>query len=314
MRSARWGAAAWLAVFAVEAMAQALCPASAVTAPGIGDGCSSQYGDYRLANVQLFPTYTGLLTPACNAHDRCYTTLGNSGAQCNSAFAAESRAACAPLMASPSQYYAECTVAASLYSQAFDRYLSDMNPVPGYQAAALALSRQTEARVKADTCLTTPERTTLYSAGLMAKVRQVFSSHTGRQPTIYEFLEMVNFGDLVQDPVAWDNSLAAYALQKVHAPQPPVVDWRLDGKSIVATPLQPGVTYLWNLDNFGLKEGPAVLVGGGLSMYDHWRTVRGYVKATANKGTSLEVSNVVLVDTKVFIRGWCSSGPSQQCR
>lgn len=309
-------AALFVAMAASSASSQALCQAGSVPGEGIGDGCTLKYGDFNAALSPEIGLFKGAFTPACNAHDKCYTTLGTTGGQCNSNFLSDMRSACRsdfdPILR-PIEFSA-CNNSAYAYRAGVDLYLSQMNPFPALQSSALAVSRQMEAAVKADSCMTTPERTTLYTGELISRVRTAFSAYTGRQPTVYEFLEMLNAGDLVNNQVGWESLLASYAMQKVHAPVPPLVDWRLEGKALTVTPLIPGATYQWKIDNIGTTNGPSIVVGGGFSVYDVWRPVRGYVKVTLNAGTPLEVSNVSVIDTKIFIRGRCVSGSTQLCQ
>lgn len=300
---------------ASQVFSQAICRASTVGGVGIGDGCST-YG------TEFFPeigAFRGTFTPACNNHDKCYTTLGTSGHECNGNFLSDMQSACRsefPSYLRPLEYQA-CNQSALAYRAAVDAYLSVTESLASHQYNALVVSRQLENEVRTGVCATTPERTTLYSASLIGKVNTAFSQNAGRLPTIYEFMEVINLGNIVYDSVGWDSILFAYTSQKRNAPVPPAVGYVLSGKSLVASPAVPGATYTWKLDNIGTKEGSAIFVGStaaDMPRYDFTRLLRGYVKATLNAGTPLEVSNVALVETSIFIRGWCSSGPTQACR
>jgi hypothetical protein len=181
----------------------------------------------------------------------------------------------------------------------------------------LIVSRNLEGAVRSGSCATTPERTTLYSPALIAEINASFTTYAGRLPTIFEFLEAVNFGDVVYDVPGWRNNLQAFAASKFHAPKPPAVGYYLNGRALTATPIVQGATYSWVIDNLGTKDGSAMFVGvpaTEIPKYDYTRYLRGYLKATLNKGTSLEISDVAIVETSIFIRGWCSSGPDQACR
>lgn len=300
---------------ASQVFSQAICRASTVGGEGIGDGCTTSIS----VLMPEIGAFRSTFTPACNNHDKCYTTLGTSGHECNSNFLSDMQSACrsdfTPLLR-PVEYQA-CNQSALAYRTAVDAYLSINESLAGHQYDALVVSRQLENEVETGVCATTPERTTLYSSSLIGKVNTAFSQNAGRLPTIYEFMEVINLGNIVYDPIGWDSILFTYTSQKRNAPVPPAVGYVLSGKSLVASPAVPGATYTWKIDNIDTKEGNAIFVGttaAEMPRYDHTRYLRGYVKATLNKGTPLEVSNVALVETSIFIRGWCSSGPTQACR
>ena len=99
-----------------------ICPATQVVNPvingtlyttvGIGDGCTTKYS-FRgvtfnadwIANIYV---YKGRFTPACDAHDKCYTTLGRNGHECDTAMLASMRSSCGAdlvCLTTAEQYY-----------------------------------------------------------------------------------------------------------------------------------------------------------------------------------------------------------------
>jgi hypothetical protein len=295
------------------AMAGPICaPSNAVGLPGIGDGCSVP----SVAGI-LFPdiaAFKGTFTPACNQHDKCYSTLGTSYGECDGNFYSNMRSACRsrfhPIF-QPVEYFV-CNDVAGRYYAAVVAYGSQYNPLPGIQAEALQRSRQMQVRVDSDVCGTTPGETTLYSSGLQSEINSAFLTYAGRAPTVYEFFAAVNAGDIVNNRSAWSSQLVSRAIQAASV-TPPAVSYVRSGGwgdpvTLTASPNVPSVNYRWNLDVIN-TTGPSVAIPMVYPEYNfHW-SFEGYLKATAPNGTR----NMVLVREHVYELGWCGSSPGQAC-
>jgi len=295
-----------------QSIAQALCPASVVGGEGIGDGCTTKSGGINAALI--FPDvgiFKGTFTPACNTHDKCFTTLGTNGPECNSNFLSDMKSACNSdfnALLHPVELLA-CRTTAEEYKKAVDINLSQYpSTVQNHQNDALLVSRELERVAKASGCVTTPERTTLYSPSLIAKINGAFDSYAGRKPTIFEFLGAINAGNVVNDPAGWESNLIALAMQKLHSARPPVVGYSRNGTVFTVLPIVAGATYTWVIDGMAKNTRDTVFdIGIPKPKYGILRKISGYVKATLNEGTALEVSDYAIIDTAVYIDGWCYS-------
>ncbi len=295
-------------------MAGPICPASnAVGVPGIGDGCS-------VPNVVgiLFPdiaAFKSTFTHACNQHDKCYSTLGTSYGECDGSFYSDMRSACRsrfhPIFR-PVEYTV-CNDVAGRYYAAVLAFGSQYNPLPGIQAEALQRSRQMQTQVNSDVCGTIPSETTLYSSGLQSEINSTFLTYAGRAPTVYEFFNAVNAGDIVNNRSAWSSQLISNAIQAAGV-TPPAVGYVRDNGSwgnsvtLTASPNVANVNYSWNLDIIN-TTGPVVAVPMLYPQYDFQWSFEGYLKATAPNGTR----NLVLVREHVYESGWCASTPGSNC-
>jgi hypothetical protein len=302
-----------------------ICPVSnKVPTPddGIGDGCSTKYNGIDLAwlvpDVGLFKS---TFTPACDFHDKCWTQLGADYESCNSQFLSKMKDRCDskydPIFLAPINL--QCKVAANMYKQAVDWYLGHYPEiVPGFQYEALNRSYGLRATVEADGCGTTPERTTLYAPGLITRVNNSFQSYAGRRPTIYEFLDAVNWQsgtqNLVSDDASWSSALYNKSVAAASA-FPPSVGWWLDfpdysyAFTFRATPVLSGASYLWKIGTTG--SGPALALSYFPPQYDRKITFSGFLKATGSNGAR----NMALVETSVTLAGLCASkpGPNVHC-
>ncbi len=304
---------AGLAFVTNAAMAGPICaPSNAIGLPGIGDGCS-----VPTAAGILFPdiaAFKGTFTPACNQHDKCYSTLGTSYGECDGNFYSEMRSACRsrfnPILR-PVEYFV-CNDVASKYYAAVVAYGSQYNTLPGIQAEALQRSRQMQARVENDVCGTTPSDTTLYSESLQSEINSAFLTYAGRAPTVYEFFSAANAGDIVNNRTAWSSQLIVKATQAASVSPPALNYVRTGGMGtpvvLTASPNSPGTNYMWNLD-VALTTGPSVSLPMFYPEYDFRWSFSGYLKATAPDGTR----NMMLVRGIVYEQGTCGSTPGQIC-
>jgi len=291
-----------------------ICPASnAVGFQGIGDGCSTMGIEYVAPHVALFK---GTFTPACNQHDKCYTSLGANYDSCDSAFYEDMRSRC------NSKYnewlqpveWSMCRSTALEYYEAV-KWWRGQHPenAPAFQNDARNRSIDMQSRVESGQCGTTPERTTLYAPQLISQVNAAWNSYARRQPTIYEFLDVVNAGNIVSDPSGWTSILYSRAASAA-AVTPPAIGWYKTspgdyGVSFFVTPVTPGVSYYWRIPDIG--NGPSLSLSFWPPMFNQTVRFAGYVRATNSAG----VRNMTLVETSIVLPGTCApnNGPYVNC-
>jgi hypothetical protein len=284
---------------------------------GIGDGCSTHYAEYAIPSVGAFK---GAFTNSCNKHDKCYSQLGTDYSACDSAFYSNMRSDCSsnynPILLGP--IYADCIATANLYYSAVTGWRSSGQvETRDLQYDALNRSISTQSSVDSDTCGTTAERTTIYAPSLITRINTSFQTYAGRSPTIYEFLDAVNWRsgtqNFVSDQAAWSSALYNKSVAAASAP-PPAVGWWLDypgtyGVTFRATPVVPGANYLWKIGTTG--SGPSLAFSYFPPQYDRKITYSGFLKATGSNGAR----NMALVETSVTLPGTCASkpGPNVHC-
>lgn len=288
----------------VPAMAQICETSNAVGLDGIGDGCSTRGAENWFPNVGIFKSN---FTPACHAHDKCYTQLGADYSQCDSAFYEGMRDACNNYNELLDPRWAVCRLTAFQYYEAVKAWGSTPGTRHNMQTEARGRSAWQQYWIETDTCGTTPERTTLYAPGLITQINNVYLAYTGRRPTIYEFLTTVNAGDFVNDRAGWDSLLYTLASQAA-AVQPPSVTWTHSGgreemaQTLTVSPTEPGVTYRWRM-TLGFGDGPVKIIYLQEPRYNTIFQMRGFLKATSPSG----VRNMAVVDYDVRMRGSCGA-------
>lgn len=297
-----------------------LCPASVVDGiPGIGDGCSLEYKGFDLSYIPEIGIFKGTFTGACNNHDKCYTTLGKTGEECNAQFLSEMKSACDDKYnkyLQPAERSA-CRHSADLYKAGVDAFLKEANPIPEMQAAAYMESMRLKAAYDAGKCVTNPERTTLYSAGLIQQINNAFTSGIGRSPTMSEFLGALHMfgqyefpGYFISHRSWWDEYLPEYAKFRSWY-KPPQVAWTREEDMLVVTNPDPTLQYEWNVGGYPKSSETSIYVGtANPPKYDTFKPVRGYIKATAPRG----FTNISIIDISLLVRGWCSSKPGNPCK
>jgi hypothetical protein len=285
--------------------------------PGIGDGCSTHYAEYAIPSVGVFK---GAFTNSCNKHDKCYSQLGADYSGCDSDFYANMRSDCSsnynPILLGP--IYADCLATANLYYSAVSAWRgSGQVETRDLQYDALSRSNAMQSSVDADTCGTTPERTTIYAPGLITRINTSFQTYAGRKPTLYEFLDAVNWWsgtqNFVSDQAAWSGALYNKSVAAASA-SPPTVGWWLDypgayGVTFRANPVVSGASYLWKVGTTG--TGPTLAIGYSPPLYDRKITYSGFLKATGSNGAR----NMALIETSVTLPGTCATkpGPNVHC-
>lgn len=254
----RYNLKQFLIVLLIAAPAQAqICPASYYSQwgqKGIGDGCTTSGIENVLPEIGAFKnTFTG----ACDAHDRCYTTLGTTYSECNGNFLSQMRQACNdkfPPYLRPAEY-AACHDAANKYYAAVELNAKYNDPLPEFQREARDRGVAMRARVDANQCGATPEGTAIYSAGLIAKVNGLFQTQVGRKPTIYEFFAAVHNVDPAGNQSAWLQGVNDYVSSRRGVVVPSAVVTTTINTN--AYPLQytfsvpnQGKWYLWRAGNY----------------------------------------------------------------
>ena len=237
-----------------------ICPASdAVGFTGIGDGCTTMGLEY-IPNIGIFKS---TFTPACDAHDKCYTRLGAVYDSCDSAFYEDMRARCNSKFIEWLQpvEWALCRATAFEYYEGV-KWWRHEHPenAPAFQNDARNRSIDMHWKIHNGECGTTPERTTLYAPQLISQVYGAWSTYARRPPTLYEFLDVVNAGNMVTDPAGWTSILYTRASIAAGVTPPPVGWYKTSpgeyGVSFFAYPVTPGVSYYWKIPDIG--NGPSL--------------------------------------------------------
>jgi hypothetical protein len=306
-----------IVVFAVPGYAQLCPPSDAAGLDGIGDGCTTVNLEYAFPHVGAF---RGLFTPACDAHDKCYTQLGADYDGCDASFYERLRERCDDKY---NRYlrtaeWAACRQTAFEYYTAVKGWRAFYNGAleDNFQGDALARSLWQQHYVETDTCATTPERSTLYAPNLIEQVNTAFLTQAGRLPTVYEFMAVVNSADISHDRSGWNAVLQAQA-GRAAVMHPPPVSWNSrspDGVEYILStaPGSADVAYEWHLSPQGSGTGPTTILQFEEPQYNRAAVIRGYLKATSAAG----VRNLVLIEQRVTLRGWCgvSGGRNVHCQ
>jgi hypothetical protein len=246
--------------FAFNALAAPVCPPSnAVNIQGIGDGCTTLIASSILPDIGRFKSQ---FTASCNAHDKCYTTLGASYGKCDGEFLANMRNSCDSMTITkterigawlgireatitlPHPEQPACKLAANKYYGAVSGWGSAVNPLPSMQNEAMYRSYLMEQKVLRGECETTPENTTLYSAELIAKVNSIFASYTNRLPSMPEFFRAINGSGSTLNNPQWETRVGQFAstMPKAVVPIPKIfvgsltADQRLNEGDMVSSP------------------------------------------------------------------------------
>jgi hypothetical protein len=285
-------------------MAQICETSNAVGLDGIGDGCSTHGAETWFPNVGIFKS---TFTPACNLHDKCYTQLGADYGQCDSAFYEAMRASCSTYNELLDPRWAACRATAFEYYEAVKQWGATPSTRLNMQTEARGRSTAQQYWVNTDTCGTTPERTTLYAPGLISQINNAYLAYAGRLPTIYEFLDTVNAGNIVNDRAGWDYLLYTMASQAA-AVRPPSVTWTHSGgrdemaQTLTVDPVEAGAVYRWRV-TLGFGDGPVKIIYLQEPRYNTVFQMRGFMKATSASG----VRNMAIVDYDVRMRGSCGA-------
>jgi hypothetical protein len=290
----------------------ALCTATipVLIEEGIGDGCSTNYKGFNLATIPQIGAFRSTFTPACNNHDRCYTTLGYSTSKCNSDFLSDMKSAC------KSKYnrllrpveYAACNQTALEYKAAVDLFVSKADPGPSFQDELVSLNRKVQNNMSSGVCMTTPERTNIYSQEIIDQINSIFLAQAGRKPDANEFFSVINLYYSPQNYTLNTQGITDYARNEswLKIPNGEVV---LNGATLsIKNPLQ-GAVYVWRINGYPESVGDHMDIPTELTpMYDTSTELKGYVNVTLNG-----FSNKIIVDTVLHIIGECGKKTTNPC-
>jgi hypothetical protein len=283
---------------------------------GIGDGCSLKYTwqgfTFNLAQIPSIGLFRSTFTPACDAHDRCYVTIGASAVECDNAFLSNMRSACSHRYSwfwQPVEYTV-CNAAALDYYSGVRAFSSSIqNPTTGFQQDVLAAeSPQMGGGVLNDACGTTPERTGLYDASVVASVNAAYVAAHGRSATPYEFFAAVNTGNLLSDRAAWEAQVALLAQNSPSVVPPIGYEVDLAGGLLTASPLVAGAEYLWRV-NGQTSEVGSIPFYVDRPLFDTTYRVEGFVRVDQKNGQR----NMAIIDRNIRVAGECSSSPGNPC-
>jgi hypothetical protein len=314
---------------ATLANAQALCPQSdAVGIEGIGDGCSTFIPASEtkgLGQINLnkwlphIGAFRGTFTPACHAHDKCYTQLGTTRRECDENFKNALLEICNKKYRKPHQHPAKnaCRFTARNYASAVHNIskrnnfgLTHMQTNAFYRTMEMrnAINGDkyvNEAWIKTEPCATTPERTTLFSPRIIAIVNSAFTTQAGRLPTIYEFFEAVLLRggngnlwntSLLGNEAAWKTWLNNYALSRKNVVLPST-EYDFFANNYVGASIktvEPETTYRWNT-NIGIANTPNIQTANPNHIYSWF--VEGSI--VAQRGFE---KNMAIISRKVSAR------------
>jgi hypothetical protein len=294
-----------------------VCAGYVPSGKGLTDGCSVPG-----AATWVFPdvgVFKSTFTPACVNHDHCYSSLGSNYNECNGNFLSDMKSACNStytVLSGP--VYLACLDSASKYYQAVVGYSVAVNPLGGIQHDALIASQNLQTQVSAENCGTTPELSNLYDGSVISQVNTAFQSYAHRLPTIYEFLETVNDGDLTTDRAGWGSRVNQHAIAAATVTPPSVAltFYPYDGDYLVSTPT-PLATYSWS-GLIGLNasaDGKQVNTLMVVPKYDATTVVGGVLRASIlPPGATKPVRNqYILPQQTVTLYGWCAHNKNQHC-
>lgn len=293
-----------------------VCAGYVPSGAGLTDGCSVPgWGTWVFPDVGIFKS---TFTPACRNHDHCYSSLGSNYSECNGNFLSDMRSACNStytVLSGP--VYLACLSSANTYYSAVVAYSVAQNPLGGIQQDALRASRTLQAQVNSETCATTPQLSNLYDPSVTNQINSSFQTYAHRAPTIYEFVDTVNDGDLTADRAGWVSRVNQHAIAAASV-TPPSMAFTYSsaiGAFQIWTPT-PLATYSWSsltglVPTANGVEADTLAAGG---KYNTTTTVGGVVRASITPAGSKPVRNQLIIPTQtVTIDGWCAPSPGQHC-
>lgn len=271
---------------------------------GIGDGCTVSYGGY-LIDIAAFKD---LFTPACNSHDKCFTTIGRTGWECNDAFYSEMRSACRskynPLLR-PVEY-SLCNDSALKYYTAVQAHVQSDDPTKGLQSAVLIEVRILNGQINADSCGITPEGSSFIAPSVISNVNNAFANSRGRLPTIYEFFSVLSTGDIIYNKDNWYSTVLPSAVASSPFTVPAAGFTTNTSGGIFASPNQAGVSYMWKL-NGKTYQGPSAqfatqgIQTGTVNLSGFLRAQQGLTR------------NMAVIQKTVTVAGKCPLWPKMDC-
>jgi hypothetical protein len=309
------GLIAALLMLVVAAFAHATERGVCVTPPlagtvGLDDGCSVPgIATWVFPDVGIFKS---TFTPACDNHDHCYSALGATASECNDKFLGDMQSACNSnftVLSGP--VYAACMDTANKYYSAVVAYSVAQNPVGAIQVKSEARSQTMGQWIAADTCATTPELSGAYDTSVISQINGAFQSYAHRLPTIYEFMQTVNDGDLLADRAGWNNRVIQHAIAAASVTLPSVnLNWNAVYQTYTVSPVTPGATYKWlALEGLRSSSGTSAVAWANGAPYNTVVTVGAVLSATLNG-----VRNQVIVpEHLITVRGTCGPSAGDPC-
>jgi hypothetical protein len=214
----------------------------------------------------------------------------------------------------PAEHLA-CMDSADKYYAAVQAWMYAEDPLPGLQFKAREDSRLKLTPMVGVSCGTTPENTTLFDPSLITQINNTWQQYAHRQPTIFEFLDAVNSGNIVYDRTGWNNLLIQKAIAAASVTLPSVAytfNVYMDTyTSLKASSVVPGTTYNWQVSRNGsLRTSVAseLRIPSVKPQYDQHYTLTGFMTATLNN-----VRNMVVINRTYIEYGDCGPNPDLYC-
>ncbi len=289
-----------------------VCQGYVPSGSGLTDGCSvPKAATWVFPDVGIFKS---TFTPACVNHDHCYSSLGSNYSECNGNFLSDMRSACNStytVLSGPA--YLACLASASEYYSAVVAYSVGANPLGGIQQDAMLASRGLQAQVNADACATTPQLSNLYDSSVVDLVNNAFLNYAHRQPTIYEFLDSVNAGDLTVDRSGWISLLNQHAIAAATVTPPSVtLTYFQPGTEFYVTTPTPNATYAWSyLTNF--RASGTAVAPIPKPVYSTSYTFGGILRASVQVNGVTVRNQAVLPNQSLSVYGSCGPKKGGPC-
>ena len=289
-----------------------VCTGYVPSGTGLNDGCSVPgAATWVFPDVGLFKS---TFTPACVNHDHCYSSLGSNYSECNGNFLSDMKSACNStytVLSGP--VYLACLDAASKYYSAVVAYSVGANPLGGIQQDALRASRLLRTQVNSDTCATTPQLSNLYDSSVIDLINTAFQNYAHRAPTIYEFEDTVNDGDLTADRSGWISLVNQHAIAAATVTPPAVglTYFQPSTEFYVTTPT-PGATYVWSYLTNMRAVGTAI-VPIPQPVYSTTYTFGGILRASLVVNGVTVRNQAILQNQNLSVYGSCGPKKGGPC-
>jgi hypothetical protein len=300
-----------VATFAYSQQA-GVCAGYVPSGSGLTDGCSVPGGlTWAFPDVGIFKS---TFTPACVNHDHCYSSLGSNYSECNGNFLSDMQSACNStytVLSGP--VYTACMSSASEYYSAVVAFAAYANPLGGIQQDALLASRTLQTQVNSDTCATTPQLSNLYDSSVVDLINNAFQNYAHRLPTIYEFEDTVNDGDLTADRTGWIALVNQHAIAAAVVTPPSVAITYFPPTSAfsVTTPTA-SATYAWSyLTN--MRTSGTSIVPIAHPVYSTTYTVGGILRASETVNGVVVRNQYILQNENISVYGSCGPVKGGPC-
>jgi hypothetical protein len=282
---------------------------------GIGDGCtlSGEVSGVTI-NTAWIPhigAFKSTFTSSCNRHDKCLVQIGNSATACHAEFHSNMRNACDAQFAWYQPVERDlCKLTAYDYYTAVRLVTSDSDARKMQVASHLA-GKNVASNVNQKLCGTTPALTQLYAQSAIDTVNGEFAARTGRQPTIFEFFDMMHFESYPNDPAYWLSVVRGRANFLATLPSPPTLSFSFDAswglKLFGGSNQNFGLS--WKLNNVNYS-GSMVTLMSRPPRYNTFVPVKGFLYQY-NASTGRE--NMLVIDRNIPVLGSCGTSSSLQC-